>query len=441
MAVSAGGIRVLRRSGPRLGAARQDARAARDAPRQPVVRRSPRGVPVGHARVGGVGVDRLPSGAPWPARQSHGAVRGRQDRRARRRRAGFPHAHAPRHRRHAAGAVAGRARRRARAASSPSPTSRRAPPISSIPSISATSITARARYAPGGKEHRARCRRQPRCGRRLGDDPALLPRSAVRSQAGGGVPVALRSRPHVARRAARFARACRRAARRRALRGRGPAHRRAAARRGRGDPAADRLRSRPGDDRRRRRSRGLAGRAWPVEAAGGRRRGGGRAGHGGVALRHGARTRRRCWASSTRCAGAVGGRRRRRRRPGRPRLRGARAASSRRSTWRGRTEANRLRRSRPALGGCRGGQAGAHRQRPTWRLGTGRDAAVPDGNDGGARRERRRGRPASSTSRPPLRSFLGTFHEGFDGSPRHGASLACRDRRRHDAAIPAGKNT
>ena len=42
-------------------------------------------------------------------------------------------------------------------------------------------------------------------------------------------------------------------------------------------------------------------------------------------------------------------------------------------------EANPYGVPRPALGGCRGGQACAHRQRATWRLGTGRDAAVPDG--------------------------------------------------------------
>ena len=119
-------------------------------------------------------------------------------------------------------------------------------------------------YAPGGEPHRGRrcARRQPRCGRRLGDDATLLRAKCwAIARPARGVPVALRSRPHVARRAARFARACRCAARRGALRGRGPAHRRAAARRGRRDPAAHRLRSRPGDDRRRRRSRRLAGSA------------------------------------------------------------------------------------------------------------------------------------------------------------------------------------
>ena len=57
--VTAGGVRVLRRSGTRLGPARPHAGSRRAAPRQPVVRRSPGGIPVGHAGVGGLGGDRL----------------------------------------------------------------------------------------------------------------------------------------------------------------------------------------------------------------------------------------------------------------------------------------------------------------------------------------------------------------------------------------------
>ncbi len=62
-----------------------------------VVRRTQCGVSLGDARVGRLDLDRLPAGAPWPAWQSHGPDGGGQDRRPRRRRTGFPHAHAPRH--------------------------------------------------------------------------------------------------------------------------------------------------------------------------------------------------------------------------------------------------------------------------------------------------------------------------------------------------------
>ena len=147
-----------------------------------------------------------------------GADRGRQDRRARCRRS-------PTSARTCAAPPAARCWCRrspsaspARAASSPSPTSRRAPPTSSIPSISATSITApaRMRRAAAASERRLDVSHDA-----AGDwamTQRFCARSAGRSPAGRGIPVALRSRPHVARRAARFACACRCAARRRALR-------------------------------------------------------------------------------------------------------------------------------------------------------------------------------------------------------------------------------
>src|SRR5206468_11790135 len=57
--------------------------------------------------------------------------------------------------------------------------------------------------------------------RSLGHDPALLRRGAGGSKAVGGVPVDLRSRPYHARRSARLTGACRFAAWRGAVRGRG----------------------------------------------------------------------------------------------------------------------------------------------------------------------------------------------------------------------------
>ena len=328
----------------------------------------------------------------------------------------FRDAHAPRHRRHAAGAVAGRARRRTRAASSPFPTSRRAPPTSSIPSISATSITAAGTLRAGRPAARARCldvshdaagdwaMTERFCREVLGErKPAVAfmwlcdPDHTLH-----GVP--LGSPAHAEALAAPSA-ACR-----------GRAHRRAAARRGRGDPAAGRLRPRPGDDRRRRRSRGLAGRARP----------GGRSSRPAT-WRWRGRARRRCstppsaaapgcWASSTRCAASRGPPTSWSARPGR------RAALRREG---GVVAAvNMARQAKPIPTAFPAGagwlprrQAGADRQRPAWRLGTGRDAAVPDG-------QRRRSSPERGSEptslvdiAPTLSPFSGFPTEGFDGSP------------------------
>ena len=64
-----------------------------------------------------------------------------------------------------------------------------------------------------------------------------------------------------------------------------------------------------------------------------------------------------------------------------------------------------------------GGKPVPDRQRPAWRLGTGRDATLPDGQ----RRRRSAGIVRQPTSladiAPTIVDFLGLSTEGFDGSP------------------------